>query len=264
MVTVRLAGGEVAFDVRGRGVPVLLLHAFPLSRAMWDPQVEALADRCQLVRFDVRGFGDSPPSGGIVTMERTADDAAGLLDHLGLSRAVLCGLSMGASAALAFARRYPERLLGLALADARAADDDPMARAERSRLGERIRLEGSRAAADAMLPVLLGATSRRERPDLVARVRALIEANPPSGLCDGLAGLAARADSRPTLRAIGVPAPVVSGDEDELTPVDEARRIAAAIPGARLEVVPGAGHLPNLENPAAFDAALAGLVDRVG
>ncbi|HEU5323896.1 MAG TPA: alpha/beta fold hydrolase, partial [Methylomirabilota bacterium] len=124
----RIAGGDIAYEVRGRGDAVLLLHAFPLGMAMWDAQVDALEPRFQVVRFDARGFGGSPPGDGPLTMERIADDAALLLDHLGVSRAAVCGLSMGGYAALALVRRHADRLRALALCDTRAGADDGEAR----------------------------------------------------------------------------------------------------------------------------------------
>jgi pimeloyl-ACP methyl ester carboxylesterase len=196
-------------------------------------------------------------------MERIADDALGLLDHAGLSQVVVCGVSMGGYAALAFARRHPERLRGLILADTRAGADSPEARAGRSQLAERIRREGAAIAAE-MLPRLLGATTRRQRPELAAELRGWIAASPPGGLCDGLAGLAARADSTPELGRIRVPTLVVCGEEDEVTPPEESRRLAAAIPEARLELIPEAGHLASLERPEAFNRIAAAFLDGLG
>ena len=249
----KVAGTELACDVTGAGPALLLLHAFPLGLAMWDEQVRALAEGHQVVRFDARGFGGSPPGDGLLTMERIADDAVGVLDRLGVPSAVVGGLSMGGYAALALARRHPERIRNLVLADTRAGADSPEAKAARAVQAERVRREGARAMAEAVLPKLLGATSHQERPDLVARVRSLIEANPPRGIADALAGLAARADSTPTLREIRVPTLVVVGDEDAITPLAEAEALQRGIQGSRLAVVPRAGHLSNMENAAEFN-----------
>jgi 3-oxoadipate enol-lactonase len=256
----KIAGGEIAYEVRGAGPTLLLLHAFPLGQRMWDPQVEALSPRFRVVRFDLRGFGGSPPGDGLLTMERIADDAVALLDHLGLSQAVVCGLSMGGYAAFAMVRRHPERLKALVLADTRAEADTESARRDRSELSERVRREGPQAAVEAFLPRLLGRTSHQERPELVARVRETILGNGSRGICDALAGLAARADSTPTQREIRVPTLVLCGEEDTLTPPAGARAMAQAIRGSRLELIPRAGHLANLENPAAFDQALEGFL----
>ncbi len=253
---VRVAGAELACEVSGTGPALLLIHAFPLGLSMWEAQADALSDSHQVVRFDCRGFGGSPPGDGLLTMERIADDAAGLLDRLGLASAVVGGVSMGGYAALAMVRRHPELIRALVLADTRAGADSPEARANRAAQAEKVRREGASAIADAVLPKLLGATSHRERPELVARVRRTIEANPPRGITDALAGLAARADSTPTLREIRVPTLVVVGEEDTITPREEAETLQRGIAGSRLVVIPQAGHLSSLENPDEFNRHL--------
>jgi 3-oxoadipate enol-lactonase len=252
----RIGGGDLAYDVRGQGPALLLLHAFPLGLSMWDPQVRAFAATHQVIRFDARGFGGSPPGDGLLTMERIADDAVGLLDYLGLSRAVVCGLSMGGYAAFALVRRHADRLKALVLADTRAGADTDAARAARAAQAQTARKEGSAAIADAVLPKLVGETTLKQRPEVVARLRETIAANPPRGIADALAGLAARADSAPTLREIRVPTLVVCGAEDALTPVAESEALVRGIAGSRLEVIPAAGHLSSVENPEGFNDGL--------
>lgn len=258
----RVAGAEIAYEVRGKGPAVLFLHAFPLGMFMWDAQAEALRQSHTVVRFDDRGFGASPPGDALLTMERIADDAAALLDDLGIARAVVAGCSMGGYAALAFVRRHPDRLRGLVLQDTRAGADNEEGRKGRAELAEKVLREGAQAAADAFLPRLLGRTTQETRKDLVEALRARILATSPRGIADALAGLAARADSTPTLREVRVPTLVVVGEEDVLTPPAEAEALAAGIAGAQLEIVPRAGHLANLEAPAAYDQALARFLAR--
>jgi pimeloyl-ACP methyl ester carboxylesterase len=189
-------------------------------------------------------------------MERIADDGAALLDHLGVAKAVVGGCSMGGYAALAFVRRHPQRLGGLVLQDTRAGADTEEGKAGRAALAAKVLAEGSAAAASAFLPKLLGETTHRERAALVASLRERILASSPQAIADALHGLAARADSRPMLAEVGVPTLVLVGAEDVLTPPAESEAMAAAIAGARLEVVPRAGHLANLERPDAVNAAL--------
>lgn len=260
----RIRGAELAYEVRGSGPALLLLHAFPLGLAQWDDQARALSGAFQVVRFDARGFGASPPGDGLLTMERIADDAAALLDHLQIAAAMVCGLSMGGYAALAFARNHPTRLRGLVLADTKASADGDQARRARAEQADKVRKEGTAAIVDAVLPKLLGKTSHEQRPQVVARVRDLILANPPRGVTDALAGLAARADSTPTLREIRVPTLVVCGEEDAITPPAEAEALHAAIKDSTLELIPKAGHLANLEAPDAFNRALEAFRARVG
>ena len=259
----RIDGFEIEYDVRGAGPTVLLLHAFPLGLSMWDPQVEALAATHRVVRFDARGFGGSAMDETTpLTMERIADDGAFLLDQLWIDQAVVAGCSMGGYAAFAFARRHPRRLAGLVLQDTRAGADTAEARANRATLAGKVLADGATAAVEAFLPKLVGETSHRERPALVASVRERILAASPRGIANALHGLAARPDSRETLPKISVPTLVLVGEEDVLTPPEEATAMAAAIPGARLEVIPQAGHLANLENPDAVNAALRAFLAR--
>jgi pimeloyl-ACP methyl ester carboxylesterase len=248
--------GPLAYEVAGQGPALLLLHAFPLSLAMWEAQAQALAPRLRVVRFDARGFGGSVPAGGPLTMDRIADDGARLLDALGIERAAVGGCSMGGYAALAFARRHAPRMSALYLQDTRAGADSGEAREGRLRLAERVEREGAAPAAEAFLPRLIGETTKREQPELAASLRERILATPPAAIRDALLGLAARADSRPLLGSISAPTLVLVGAEDVITPPAESEAMAAAIPGARLEVVPRAGHLANLEQPAAVNAAL--------
>lgn len=255
-------GVEIAYEVTGAGPTLLLLHAFPLGLSMWDAQVAALSATHRVVRFDARGFGGSVPGEGPLTMERIADDGAALLDLLGAERAVVGGCSMGGYAALAFVRRHPQRLAGLVLQDTRAGADTTEAMANRAALAAKVLAEGAAAAVEAFLPKLVGETTHRERPDLVAGLRERILAMSPQGIANALHGLASRADSRGTLPTIVVPTLVLVGAEDVLTPPSEATTMAAAIPRARLDVIPRAGHLANLESPAAVNAALRAFLAR--
>ena len=251
-----LGGGELAYDVRGSGPTVLFLHAFPLGMSMWEPQVRGLHESHRVVRFDARGFGASPPGEGLLSMERVAEDALALLDHLGLAQATVCGLSMGGYAAFALYRRHPERVSALVLADTRAAADSDEAKKGRAELADRVRRQGAEAAAEVFLPKLLGETSRRERPELVTRVREMILANPARGIGDALGGLAARADATGLLREIRVPTLFVVGEEDAVSPPAEMEKMHQQVAGSSFVKLARAGHLSNLEEPEAFTASL--------
>ncbi len=256
----KVAGADLEYDAQGEGPAVLFFHAFPLGLFMWDAQAAALRATHRVIRFDARGFGGSPPGDSLLTMERIADDGAALLDHLGVGQAVLVGCSMGGYAAFAFVRRHADRLKGLVLQDTRPGAEGEEARQNRHALAEKVRKEGAAAAADAFLPKLLGETTQKERPEIAPGLRQRILANPPVGIANALAGLAARADSTPTLREIRVPTLVLCGAEDTITPPAEAEAMHAAIKGSRLAVVPRAGHLANLESPADVNEALLGFL----
>lgn len=249
-----LAHGDV-----GRGLPVVLLHAFPLNRSMWEPQIAALFGECRCIVPDLRGFGDSP-QGGPYTMDRYADDVAALLDALQIEQAVVAGLSMGGYVAFALLRRHRKRIRALVLSDTRATADTPEAAQKRLDLIEVARTQGVDAVADRQLSGLVGKSTREKQPDLVERIRSIILRSSVEGIVGALDAMRTRLDSTPLLAGIDVPTLILVGEEDAVTPAKEARAMHEAIPKSRLEVIPEAGHLSNLERPAAFNRALSDFV----
>lgn len=251
-------GLRLAYEEAGEGPAVLFLHAFPLSRQFWRPQVEALRKEFRCIVPDLSGFGESQavPEGQACRMADFAADAVALLDCLGIERAVVCGCSMGGYAALALAAGYPERLRALVLADSRPGADAEDGRQRRLDMARRVVVEGTGFVAEGMLPKLLGKASHERRPELRSWLEGQIAAAPPAGVAAAQRGMAERPDQGPLLPRIAVPALIVVGEEDELTPPEESARMAREIPGARLVVIPEAGHLASLERPEAFNGAL--------
>jgi pimeloyl-ACP methyl ester carboxylesterase len=241
----------------GAGTPLVLLHAFPLDGRMWAPQVEALAGSYQVVVPDLRGFGAARDQAvEEAGMDLLADDVARLLDDRGLDRVVLGGLSLGGYVALAFMGGHAERVSGLVLLDTKATADGDQARDDRLRMAERVLAEGSGFVAEAMLPKLLGETSREHRPEVVEKVASLIREQPPEAIAGAQRGMAARPATTDLLASIAVPTLVVTGEEDTLTGPEAGRELAAGIPGARFLLVEQAGHLVNLEQPEIVNEAL--------
>ena len=241
----------------GAGTPLVLLHAFPLDGRMWAPQVEALAGSYQVIVPDLRGFGAARDQAvSEAGMDLLADDVARLLDDRGLDRVVLGGLSLGGYVALAFLRRHADRVSGLVLLDTKATADGDQARKDRLAMVERVLAEGSGFVAEAMLPKLLGETSREHRPEVVEKVGTLIREQAPEAIVGAQRGMAARSDTTDLLASIAVPALVVTGEEDTVTAPEAGRDLAAGIPGARFLLVEEAGHLVNLEQPEIVNEAL--------
>lgn len=246
---------EVGYDDVGAGIPVLFAHAFPLNRTMWAPNVSALVDRCRCVAMDFRGFGETtvaPP----YSMEQYADDLAHLLDVLRIEKVVLVGCSMGGYASFAFWRRHRDRVRALVLADTRPGADSEEAAARRRDLIDRARSEGSTAVANAQIPSIVGKTTREKQPDTYDAVHRMMAQAPVDGIVGALEAMMLRPDSTALLSTIDVPTLIVVGDEDVPTPVKEARAMHVMIAGSALEVIAGAGHLSNLERPAAFNHVL--------
>jgi pimeloyl-ACP methyl ester carboxylesterase len=246
---------EIAFDDIGSGIAVVFLHAFPLNRTMWEPQVGALVAESRCITKDVRGFGDSPHAPPY-SMDRYADDVAGVLDALQIEQAVVVGLSMGGYAAFALWRRHRHRIRGLVLADTRSGADTPEGVARRRQMIEIVRTQGSTAIANLQIAGLMGATTREKRPDIYDAVHRMIAQAPVEGIAGALEAMLSRPDSTASLGSINVPTLIVVGEEDTLTPVSESRALNDAIAGSRLEILTQAGHLSSLERPAAFNTVV--------
>lgn len=257
----RINGIEIDYRDQGAGLPVLFIHAFPLNQTMWDEQVAALRTHSRSITLDLRGFGKSDAPPGPYTMDQMAADVRGLMAALEIDRAVLVGLSMGGYISLALYRNYPDAVQAMVLADTRASLDTHTARERRLKSAEKAERDGASVIADDMISLLLGRTTLEKRPSIVERVRKMIEANSPQGIAAAQRAMAERRDSTYILAGIDFPTLIMVGDEDALIPVSEAESLLAGIRGARLEVIEGAGHLSNLEQPEKFNSVLIDFIN---
>lgn len=249
-------GIEIGYDDIGQGIPVLFVHGFPHNRTLWAPQAHGLVDRARCVVPDLRGFGETAASAPY-SMDQYADDLVALLNALRIERVVVVGLSMGGYVALAMWRRHADRVRALALVDTRAGPDDDTARQRRDQMIALARERGSSAVADAMIGNMVGTGTHARAPEIVDEVHRMMESTPVEGVVGALGALKERPDSFPTLPTIDVPTLVVVGDEDVITPLADARAMQGRIPGSSLEVICGAGHVSNVERPAAFNHVLS-------
>jgi pimeloyl-ACP methyl ester carboxylesterase len=243
---------EIEYDDFGRGLPLILLHAFPLSKAMWRAQVQDLGADHRVLAPDLRGFGGSSPFQGPPSIEIMADNVASLLDALKVSEPIaLGGLSMGGYVALAFARRHPQRLRALILADTKAAPDDEQAKANRNNMIDLARRSVAEVI-ERLLPKLVSDATRTQRPDVLDEVRKIASAQTPTAIINALEALRDRPDAAPGLADIKVPTLVIVGADDALTPPPVAQVLVERIPRATLFKIDGAGHLSNMEHPSLF------------
>jgi 3-oxoadipate enol-lactonase len=245
-------GVDVAYDDVGAGLPVVFLHGFALNRTLWAPQLGALITRARCIAPDLRGFGESEIVGPY-SIDRYADDVIAMLDALQIGRAVIAGLSMGGYIAFALWRRHRDRVRALILANTRAGVDTDETKTNRRELIALARAKGSGAVADAQIGRMMGTTTRERRPDIADAIHRMLTMAPVEGVVGALESMIDRPDSTPTLATIDVPTLIIVGDEDVLTPPAEARAMHASISGSRLEILEGAGHLSNVERPAAFN-----------
>jgi 3-oxoadipate enol-lactonase len=245
----------------GSGPAVLFLHAFPLDASMWDTQVAAVSDRYRCLRPDAYGCGSSPPPPPRLTLDDVADGIAAALAERGVESAAVVGLSMGGYTAFALLRRAPSLVRALVLCDTRAAADTEQARVDRLVMAEQVRRNASvEGIVEPVVARLLAPQSAAEY-HISDPVRARIRRCTPAGVIACQEAMAARPDATRQLAGIAVPTLVMCGSLDAVTPPDEAQRMAAAIPGAQLSLIEGAGHLSNLERWDAFNATLHGFLD---
>jgi pimeloyl-ACP methyl ester carboxylesterase len=255
---------HLRYEDLGNGPPVLFLHAFPFDHAMWKPQLTPVAEAgFRVIALDLPEFGESTPGSEVFTIERGADVVADLLEALGIETCIVAGLSMGGYIALALARRHPKRIRGLVLADTKAAPDDASAKANRDRLIADVKGGGAAAAVEALFPKLFCEATCKHNPAAIEEARAIVLRQRPAAIIAGLYALRDRPDAAPSLSTITVPTLVLVGEHDAVTPPLTAARIAGSIPGAELVHIPSAGHLSNLENPEAFNAALLAFLKKL-
>ena len=259
-----LISESAAADAKQPLRTLVLLHAFPLSAEMWNPQLSGSWPGWRLVAPDYRGFGQSWAAGsGAASMNDLAGDVIDLLDALHVHEAVIAGCSMGGYVAFELLGSAPNYATGVILIDTRATGDTDEGKAGRRKMLDTVRERGAAAVADEMTPKLLGETTRRERPDLVKHVHAAIAGASADAIAMAVTAMMNRKDMMPLLNQLSIPALVMTGSEDALIPPAASEQMQGAIKGARLATIAGAGHLPNLEQPRAFDAELQQFLQRL-
>ena len=249
-----LPGFTMAYDDRGRGLPLLFIHGYPLNRTLWEPQIDDLSYTTRVLTVDLRGHGESDPMPGPYPMDLLADDCISLLDALGITTPiVICGLSMGGYVTFAFYRRYAARVAGLILTATRAGADSSESKANRDKSAVLAQEKGADVIAEAMLPRLLSPKTLTARPDLVDRVRKIMRGISVDGIVGDLTGMRDRMDSTPLLTQINIPTLIIYGADDQIIPLSEVEFMHQAIINSELKIIPDAGHLPNLEQPELFN-----------
>ncbi len=248
MPTVEINAANWSYEERGAGKALVLVHGFPLDRRMWDAQMAGLADVCRVIAVDLPGFGQSQPPRPF-TMKSLADDLHAFLDKVNARPAVLVGLSMGGYLALKYVTRYPTDLAGLALIDTRAQADDTEGKKNRMAMVEIAKAQGSSAIADRMEPKMLSSATMHRNPEVVKRLREIMESCPAQTMEYALIAMRDREDSQAELASIAVPTLIVVGDSDAITPPALSSAMNREIPHSRFCVIKNAGHMSPMERP---------------
>jgi pimeloyl-ACP methyl ester carboxylesterase len=255
MPTRNLNGVTFYYEDRGNGPPVVLVHAFPVDSRMWESQLSDLSSHWRVIAPDLRGFGRSTASDPL-TIESMAADLHALLGEIGALPCVLGGISMGGYIGLAYALKYATDLRALILIDTKAEADNSEQKEARMANARLARAEGAKAIAEKMLPKMLADETPHRRPAVSAALRKLMEQCPPATIEHALLAMRDRPDQSANLSSIPVPALVIVGENDSITPIAAAQSMQNRIPNAQLAVIRGAGHMSPMEQPAQVNRAI--------
>ncbi len=238
------------------GMPLVLIHAFPLNHTLWNRQIQALSEKHRVISYDLRGHGESDVGDGQYTIELFVDDLIDLLDHLKIEKTIVCGLSMGGYIALRALERHPERFSALVLCDTRSEADSDEAKIKRSAGLRLLKEKGVPLFAEEFVKPAFAPETFKTNPEIVQTVKEMILKNSPLGIGGALLALASRTDTTESLKQIKIPTLVLVGEKDQITPPSAALSLKEKIPSAQMHVIPQAGHLSNLENPSEFNRRL--------
>jgi 3-oxoadipate enol-lactonase len=264
-VTVTVNNATIHFVEAGPpgGLPVIFLHGFPFSHAMWTAQLNIISPFCHAIAYDIKGHGMSDVGDGQYSIESHVDDLIGLLDLLKIERTVIVGLSMGGYITLRALERNPERFRATVLCDTRSESDTNEGRLRRFEGVRMVKREGPKAFADNFVKAVFAPRTFERNPSAVKLIHGIIAKTSPLSIAGTLLALASRTDTTDSLRKIEVPTMILVGEEDALTPPDASRAMHERIRGSELHIISNAAHMSNLENPEEFNARLIGFLKRL-
>jgi pimeloyl-ACP methyl ester carboxylesterase len=242
MEKINVNGISLAYDRRGKGTPLVLIHGFPFDHTTWDGTVALLEDAFDVILPDLRGFGQSTVVNETYTIDDMASDVAGLLEQLGIEKAAVVGHSMGGYVALAFTRSYPTHVRGLGLVSSQALADTPERKQGRYDMADKVSGNGVGVATDALAPKLSA------DPHVQEMVREVIMRQSQAGVSGALKAMAEREDSTSLLPLLKFAVVIVHGDADALIPVERGREMKEVITHAGFVELKGVGHMPMLED----------------
>ena len=263
MQRIKSGDAEIVYQILGDGPSIVLLHPFPANHEFWLPVAQSLSTRYRLIMPDLRGHGDSDIGEGPATMAKHAADVARVMDDADVGRAPMVGVSIGGYALFEFWRQQRGRVAALGLCNTKAPADSPEAQTGRLQAAADVIQRGTEPFFQAMIPRLLGKTTRETRPDLVEGALEMMREMSPADVAAVQRGMAERPDSVDTLKTINVPMLLVTGDEDILTGVNEAELMHRHVAGSELRVFPKAGHYSPWEQPEAVGRLLRQFLDGV-
>jgi 3-oxoadipate enol-lactonase len=242
---------------------VIFIHGFPFNKSMWDMQAEVMKNDYRVISYDVRGYGDSRAARTEYSLDVLSSDLIKLMDHLNVSKAAVCGLSMGGNIALSACEKYPDRFSALILSDTHCLPDARDTREERLKIIGNIKTKGIKYFAEESLRHFFASSSFQKSRDAVRAAKKMIMGTSVSSICNTLLTLDQNKHVCGHLQDIKIPVLIMVGREDHITPPQVAEQMHEKMPGSAFHIIEFAGHLPNLENSHAFNVLLKKFMDKV-
>lgn len=249
-----------------RSPPVVLIHGFPFSSEMWNGQTQMLQasqENLRIVTYDLRGHGQSDVGDGQYSIELFVDDLIALLDHLKITKTILCGFSMGGYIALRAIERNPDRFRALVLCDTMSAADSNEAKIKRANSIKLVKKQGVGRFAEGFLKAVFAPKTFETQPEIIDEISRIVLSNSPAGICGALLAMAGRTDTTEALSRINIPTLILVGEHDAVTPPNAAKNMQDRIPNSKLQLIKNAAHMSNLENPKVFNEQLIKFVAEI-
>ena len=256
MKSMQIRNTQWRYEEQGSGQAIVFVHGFPLDQRIWTEQLRGLSDRFRVIAVDLKGFGQSNSSEAF-TIDSMADELAEFIKSAATGPCVLAGLSMGGYVAISLAMRHPQVLKSLAIVCSKAEADTQAGKEGRQKMAELAMKEGARPVAEQMLPKMFSPDTYKNRPELVEQLQQIMEACPATTIANACFAMRDRADRTPDLPSLKMPVMVILGEKDSIIPAEMGAKIAVACKQGAFKLIPNAGHLAPMEEPAAFNSVMA-------
>jgi pimeloyl-ACP methyl ester carboxylesterase len=261
-ITIKANGISINFDDLGtHGTPIIFIHGFPFDKSMWNPQMDFLKSTRRVIAYDIRGYGKSTPGNEDASISLYADDLIQFMNMLQINKAIVCGLSMGGYILLNAINRYPQRFSSIILCDTQCISDNPASKEKRYKTIELIEGGGIKEFTDGFIKNIFFEGTLNNKKDIVNKIESTVLSTSTESIISTLRALANRDDSCSTLSQISVPTLIICGKEDKITPVAQSEFLNKNIPNSKLNIIPDAGHLSNLEQPEEFNKILSAFLN---
>lgn len=256
---------NLSYDDVGEGnIPIIFLHGFPFDKSMWAKQLDFFATTNRVIAIDIRGFGKSTDESTPLSIDLFSDDLMLFMNQMKISKAIICGLSMGGFIALNAQARFPDRFEAIILCDTQCIADTIEVKLNRYKTIDEIALNGTLNFNEAFIKKVFCKNSFTNKQEIVTQLRSVVMANPEQIIINGLKALAERSETCSTLPEINIPTLIICGREDEVTPLEQSEFLHTSIKASALHIIDDAGHVSNIEQPEEFNNEISKFLLAVG